>query len=69
MPDKIEIPNVDESLKANENPRHYVKRIAIEKANAILSEKQSYLITADTIVTVGKKVLLKLLNEIKGKNI
>ncbi len=59
VPDKVEIPNVDESLRVNENPRHYVKRIAIEKANSIISEKKSYLITADTIVTVGKRLLMK----------
>ena len=35
LPYKVEIPDVDESLKANENPRHYVKRIAVEKANSI----------------------------------
>ena len=38
VPDKIEIPDVDESLKANENPRQYVKRMAIEKADSIVSK-------------------------------
>ena len=28
IPYKIEIPNVDESLKPNERPRHYVRRVA-----------------------------------------
>ena len=59
VPDRVEIPEIDESPRVNENPRHYVKRIAIEKANSIVSEKQSYLITADTIVTVGKRLLMK----------
>ena len=62
-PDKIEIPNVDESIKPNENPRTYVKRIAVQKANAILSERQSYLITADTIVTLGRRLLTKTSDE------
>ena len=59
VPDRVENPEIDESPRVNENPRHYVKRIAIEKANSIGSEKQSYLITADTIVTVGKRLLIK----------
>ncbi len=62
VPDRVEIPDVDESPKVNENPRHYVKRIAIEKANSIVSERQSYLITADTIVTVRKRLLMKTSN-------
>ena len=40
-PDKVEIPNVDESPKPNEAPHSYVKRIATLKANAITTEKQS----------------------------
>ena len=63
FPHKVEIPDVDESLKANEDPRHYVKRIAVEKANSIYSAQQSYLITADTIVTVGKRLLPKTSNK------
>ena len=63
LPHKVEIPDVDESLKANEDPRHYVKRIAIKKANSISSEHQSFLITADTIVTVGKRILMKTSNQ------
>jgi septum formation protein len=59
VPDRVETPDVDETPRVNENPRHYVKRIAIEKANSIVCEKQSYLITADTIVTVGKRLLMK----------
>ena len=31
IPDKVEIPNVDESLKLKESPRNYVKRIAALK--------------------------------------
>ena len=66
-PDKVVTPDVDERLKANENPRQYVKRVAIEKAVSIFSEKQSYLITADTIVTVGKRLLMKTSDETRAK--
>ena len=63
-PHKIEIPDVDESLKPNESPRQYVSRVARLKATAISCDKQSYLITADTIVSVGKRVLAKTSNKI-----
>ena len=66
-PDEVEIPNVDESLKPDENPRHYVSRVARLKASAISCDKRSYLITADTTVNVGKRVLAKTSNEIKAE--
>ena len=67
FPDAVEIPNVDESHKPNENPRHYVSRVARLKAGAIPCDKQSYLITADTTVNVGKRLLVKTYNEIKAE--
>ena len=67
IPDAVETPNVDESPKTNEKPRHYVSRVARLKAGAISCDKQSYLITADTIVTVGKRLLMKTSDETKAK--
>ncbi len=67
VPNRVEIPDVDESLKANEDPKHYVKRIALKKADSIFSEKQSFLITADTIVTVGKRILMKTSDQKRAK--
>ena len=66
-PDRIEKPDVDESLKPNEHPRLYVSRIARLKASAISCDEQSYLITADTTVAVGKRCLIKTSDEIKAK--
>ena len=66
-PDEVKIPNVDESLKPDENPRHYVGRVARLKASAISCDKRSYLITADTTVNVGTRVLAKTSNEIKAE--
>ena len=63
LPDIIEKPEIDESLKPNESPVSYVKRMAEEKANAILLKKQPYLITADTIVVAGSRVLSKTSDE------
>ena len=67
VPDKIEKPHVDESLEPNESPRHYVRRVARLKASAIECDKYSYLITADTAVTVGRKCLLKTSDEIRAE--
>ena len=63
VPDIIKKPEIDESLKPNESPVNYVKRMAEEKANAILLKKQPYLITADTIVVAGSRVLSKTFDE------
>ena len=67
IPDKIEIPDIDERLILNESPGQYVKRIATLKANAIKSKKTSYVVTADTTVSVGKRVLIKTSDEIRAK--
>ena len=63
IPSKIEKPDINESLKPGEKPISYVKRMAKEKANAIFSQNRSYLITADTIVVAGSRVLLKTSDE------
>ena len=67
IPDKVEIPDVDESPQIYESPRQYVKRIAALKANAISCEKLSYVITADTIVTVGRRLLIKTSDEMRAE--
>ena len=67
IPDKVEIPDIDERLKLNESPQQYVKRIATLKANAINSQKGSYIITADTTVIVGRRLLMKTSDEIRAE--
>ncbi len=66
VPHKIETPNVDESLKPSESPRQYVCRVATLKASEISCDNGSYLITADTTVAVGKRLLLKTSDEIRA---
>ena len=66
-PNKIEVPDVDEGIKPNERPQDYVRRVALLKANAISSEKPSFLITADTTVNVGRRVLIKTYDELKAE--
>ena len=59
-PDLIIPPDINEIIKLKELPINYVKRMAVEK-NIIFQEqhKQSIILTADTIVSLGKRVLPK----------
>ncbi len=66
-PDRVEIPLVDESLKQNEAPQNYVRRIAKEKALSITTTDTDFLITADTIVTKGRNILLSTDNGIQAR--
>ena len=67
IPDKVEVPNIDESIELNESPRHYVRRVAHIKASSLPYEKRSYLITADTTVSVGKRVLVKTYDAVRAE--
>ena len=59
-PDKIIPADIDESLVAGELPRPYAQRMAIEKAQAISgAHKGAYILAADTIVAVGRRILPK----------
>ena len=67
IPSRIVVPFVDESPKPDESPRQYVRRVATSKARAISCERQSYLITADTTVAVGRRLLIKTYDEIRAE--
>ena len=61
--DKIVTPNIDESLLKAEKPRVYVERMALSKSKVISKSEKDFVITADTIVTKGSRVLGKPENE------
>jgi septum formation protein len=65
-PDALRPATIDESVTKGEVPRHIVKRLARAKAEAALklirSEKdyaKAFLLAADTVVAVGRRVLGK----------
>ena len=58
-PYKVVVPNTNECSFLNENPESYVKRVALEKCLSLDVKENEYLITADTIVTIGRKLLHK----------
>lgn len=58
-PDAILPPDIDESPKKGELPRPYCARIAREKALAITGDTDDIILTADTTVALGRRILGK----------
>ena len=59
-PDLILSPNIDEKIFSKELPRLYVERMSLEKNKVFQQEySQSIILTADTVVSVGKRILPK----------
>ena len=59
-PDLILSPNIDEKIFSKELPHIYVKRMSLEK-NRVFQQKypESIILTADTVVSVGRRILPK----------
>jgi septum formation protein len=59
-PDLILSPNIEEKILYKELPRKYVERMSLEKNRVFQQEySQSIILTADTVVSVGKRILPK----------
>lgn len=64
IPNQIIPADIDETPLKNELPRPYVKRMAIEKAEAIAPlHLNSFILAADTVVVMGRRILQKPENE------
>lgn len=57
VPDEIRPADIDETPHKNELPRPYAARLAVEKAQAI--ESDDLILSADTVVAVGRRILGK----------
>ncbi|MXP25060.1 septum formation protein Maf [Altererythrobacter indicus] len=57
-PARVVPADIDETPQANEIPRVYARRMAIEKAQAI-SDEQAFVLTGDTVVAAGRRILPK----------
>lgn len=55
----VEKPEIDEIPRAGEKPKAYAERLSREKAEAIQIDKDTVLISADTIVVQGSTILEK----------
>ncbi|MGL4395125.1 MAG: Maf family nucleotide pyrophosphatase [Hyphomicrobium sp.] len=65
-PDALRPASIDESASRGEMPRHLVARLARGKAEAALAQisndknlADAYILAADTVVAVGRKILMK----------
>ena len=58
-PDKILNTNIDETPKKSEKPLDYVSRIALEKNKAVKKKKSEIVLTADTVVALGRRIIQK----------
>ena len=58
-PDALRPADIDETPLKAESPRDYVRRMALEKVAAIALADDEAVLTADTTVTVGRRILGK----------
>ncbi|MDB5660362.1 MAG: Maf-like protein [Cypionkella sp.] len=59
IPDAILPPDINEDPKRGELPRPYCARLAREKAAAIAADPDDIILTADTTVALGRRILGK----------
>lgn len=58
-PDEVRAPDIDETPHKGESPRAYVARMAREKALALPAGPDEVILSADTTVAVGRRILGK----------
>lgn len=66
--DKIVSPNIDETPQKSELPKVYVQRMALSKSQVVEKEDDDYVLTADTIVTRGRRILGKPENRVMAES-
>ena len=59
VPDDVRPPDIDETPRKGELPRHYCRRIAREKAEAMECREDEIVLCADTTVALGRRILGK----------
>ncbi|WP_410218635.1 Maf family protein [Paracoccus sp. (in: a-proteobacteria)] len=59
VPDALRPADIDETPHRGETPRDYVRRMALEKAQALEMAPHEAVLTADTTVAVGRRILGK----------
>ena len=59
-PSVVIAPEIDEALRKGELPRAYALRVAIAKIEAVIAkDRASFVLAADTVVAVGRRILPK----------
>lgn len=64
-PDAIIPADIDESQKDGELPRELAHRLAVKKAKSI--DEEGYVLAADTVISVGRRVLPKPMDRSEAK--
>jgi len=59
VPDRIAAADLDESPLKDETPAQLALRLAVSKAQAVAASTPGYVLAADTVVCVGRRVLDK----------
>lgn len=59
VPFAVRPPDIDESPRRGEVPRDYVRRIALEKLDAVPVEEGEVVLCADTTVALGRRIMGK----------
>ncbi|WP_085908572.1 Maf family protein [Kiloniella majae] len=68
-PDVIEPADIDETPKKRELPLDYAKRISLEKAALVATRHEdAFVLAADTVVAVGRRILPKAEDEIDARD-
>ena len=68
-PDRVIPAEIDESTRSNELPVAYARRMAREKAAAVLpSAAGAFVLAADTVVAVGRRILPKPADEAQARH-
>ena len=67
-PDAVVAAEIDETALPNETPRLLALRLAVAKAAKVADEQpDAYVLAADTVVAVGRRVLPKVETEAEGR--
>lgn len=59
VPDAVRPPEIDETPLLGEGPEPYVSRLAVEKAKAVAAGPDDIVLSADTTVFIGRRILGK----------
>lgn len=67
VPDVVSAADIDETPRTGERPLAYVRRMALEKSAALSLEAGDVVLTADTTVAVGLRILGKPADETEAR--
>ncbi|MCV6825163.1 MULTISPECIES: Maf family protein [Halocynthiibacter] len=68
VPDAVRPADIDETPQVGEYPRPYCQRLAREKAKAVQAAPDEIVLSADTIVAIGRRILGKPTDEAEARD-